>query len=81
MTLNQTDELRLTFCQVLNLSRDTKVELLLRSSVQSWDSLAQISLVSAIETRFDVLFEPEEFALITSFETAVKLLDEKQLTS
>ncbi len=77
MTAEQQEKLRLTFCQVLNLPRDTKPETLQRSSLQPWDSLVHVSLVSAIETEFQVLFEPEEFAKITSFESATQLLDGK----
>lgn len=81
MTPAQLEKLRLIFCQTLNLSSDAKPEQLHRCSVQSWDSLAQVSLVSAIETEFNLLLEPEEFALIVSYDAAVKLLGTKSIAS
>ena len=44
-------------------------------NIDNWDSLNQIKLIVALEDEFDIEFEPEEIAEMTSFliiETIVK---------
>lgn len=46
-------------------------------SLEQWDSLAQINLVAALEEEFGVMFEVEDFELMTNFESVLETLTEK----
>lgn len=46
-------------------------------TVERWDSLAQINLVSALEEEFGVTFEVEDFETMTSFRSIMDALTEK----
>ena len=45
----------------------------------AWDSLVQITLISAIEEEFNVMFDADEYGTITSFERAAELLKKRGL--
>ena len=46
-------------------------------NLAQWDSLAQIDLIAALEEEFGVMFEVEDFELMTDFPTVVETLSEK----
>jgi acyl carrier protein len=48
-----------------------------RDLVPSWDSLAHVNVVIAIEQRFDLQFLPEEMVEMLSVELIAMLVDEK----
>ena len=43
-------------------------------SVPEWDSIHQLSLTTAIEEEFDLLFDPEDLLEFTSYENAKRIL-------
>ena len=47
------------------------------SSISLWDSLGQLSLVSALEEHFSIVFEFEELFQIVSVQTAVDIIESK----
>jgi len=47
-------------------------------TIQKWDSLKHMSLVIEIEKEFSVDFEDEEVELLTSMETILAVIQEKQ---
>jgi acyl carrier protein len=47
-------------------------------SIPSWDSVQHLNLVMALEEKFAVQFEPEEFDGMTSIEAIAALLEQKQ---
>ncbi len=46
-------------------------------TIEGWDSLAQIELITALEEEFGVTFEVEEFQTMTSFSDIIDILSEK----
>lgn len=46
-------------------------------TIERWDSLAQIELITALEEEFGVTFEVEEFQTMTSFSDIIDILSEK----
>ena len=46
-------------------------------TLEAWDSLAQIDLVAALEEEFDIVFEVEDFELMTDFPLVMETLSEK----
>ena len=48
-----------------------------KDNVEGWDSVHQLSLLTAIEDIFDVMFGTEEALSLTSYEAGKKILAEK----
>lgn len=47
------------------------------SSCEKWDSMAHINLIVELEMNFDVSFEPEEIAEMSSLSAIVAVLNRK----
>jgi acyl carrier protein len=60
------EQLRETMAVTLNVAPDTIRATTAQHDIGSWDSLGHINLMIAIEDTFDVTFEPEDFATLTS---------------
>ena len=43
-------------------------------NTSNWDSLAQITLISDIETEFDIELETEDILLLNSFNAGIEIL-------
>lgn len=52
------------------LSSDFKKE-----NVNSWDSIHQLSIVTAMEETFDILFDPEDIVELDSYAAAKEILE------
>jgi len=74
-----TQKLLTVFTTVLTLPSQTDPSGIRRSAVVAWDSLVQITLISAIEEEFNVMFDADEYGTITSFERAAELLKKRGL--
>ena len=70
-------KLKLIFMSIFDLSEEENIENLSKLSHPEWDSLAQVSLISAIANDFSVEIEGSEFEMFTSY-NAVKLLLENK---
>ena len=44
-------------------------------TVDEWDSVGHISLISLLEEEFDIMLEPEDLMLVTSYENGKKVLE------
>lgn len=44
---------------------------------EEWDSMGHMALLSEIEDRFDIEFEPDEMLQMKSFDDGIKLLKNK----
>ena len=71
------EKLKLIFTSILDLKDDINIENLTKLSQPNWDSLAQVSLISAIANEFSVEIEVNEFELFTSFNAVRILLESK----
>jgi acyl carrier protein len=63
----------------LDLMADEPVAVRQRTRVNclSWDSLVQLSLVSALEEEFDITISDDDAIDLNSFEVALQILEEK----
>lgn len=59
----------------LNLSPSAITLETSQNNLSSWDSLAQINMLTAFEEEFDVEFEVEEFAKINSIQEILTYLE------
>ncbi|MGB3609533.1 MAG: acyl carrier protein [Cellvibrio sp.] len=77
MTESMLESLQDIFRFVLQLPDETDLYSVRQDNTPKWDSMAQVSLVAGIEGEFDVQLELAEAMQITSFESCVKLLEQK----
>jgi len=59
---------------VFQLDDNQSLEDVLPGSIPQWDSLGHVSLISAVETAFNIRFTPEEIAEIDSPESLKKVV-------
>jgi len=73
--MSETDRLRRVFRTALSLPGDHDVDSLEYRSIASWDSIAHMSLVAAIEDEFGIMLDTDEVLDLSTFGTAVSLLN------
>lgn len=76
MTSEDRAKLESIFRVVLDLPDTASVAGLRRLTCGAWDSLAQVSLIAAIESEFDLRLDSDHTARLTSFEGAKLLVEE-----
>ena len=79
MNKNQLDieiALEEIFHEILEIPETEEITDLQMLETEKWDSLAQVLIVSAIETHFGLRLSAKEFATITSFKSATLSLTE-----
>lgn len=62
------------FCETFSVTEDMLNDDFNSSTVDKWDSVIQLSLVSAIEDAFDVMFEPEDIMDFKSYGIGKEIL-------
>lgn len=62
------------FRDVLVLPSDADVKTLAYQEHPSWDSVAHMRLVAALETSFDIMLETDQILEMSSFTKAVEIL-------
>lgn len=62
---------------VLDLEADEPAEKIRKITCRKWDSVAQVNMIVAIESEFNIEFSPQEMERFTSYESIIILLDEK----
>lgn len=73
------DKLERIFRAIFELPPSAAVRHLEQPSVPSWDSLAHVSLVAALESEFDTSIDVEDALRMTSYATVRGVLREKGL--
>lgn len=68
------EKLNNIFCEVFSVEADALNEGFDNQSVDSWDSIHQLSLTSAVEDTFDIMLDPEDIILFTSYENVKEVL-------
>lgn len=74
-----TDKLEKIFRAVFELPENANVATLRQVNAPNWDSLAHVSLVTAIESEFDTTIDAADALRITSFQAAQLVLEERGL--
>lgn len=46
-----------------------------KENVEAWDSIHQLSIVTAMEEEFDLLFDPEDIIALDSYEAAKGIME------
>ena len=64
---------------VLEMPDSADVENSRQVATRRWDSLAQVMMIAAIESEFDIIIDPVDYNRLTSFKSIRLLLDEKRL--
>ncbi len=62
---------------VLGVTASHDITEVRKITAPSWDSLAQASIIAAIESEFGTEFDPIDYDRITSYESACLLVEEK----
>ena len=57
---------------------DTIDETCSQATCEKWDSMGQLNLIVELEMEFDVSFEPEEIAEMTSVKQIVEMIKSKK---
>ncbi len=64
------------FVETLRISAE-EAEGLIYHEIQTWDSVGHMSLVSAIEDAFDIMFDTEDIIDFSSFKKGKEILSSK----
>jgi len=79
MQIENIEKLRSILRTILEVSDDVPIEHVRQISCRRWDSLAQVTMVAAIESEFKVCITGPECERFTSFSAIQLLLEEKGL--
>lgn len=77
LSAKKLSQLRQVFSEVLGEDLNPEATKLEMGSHESWDSFSQVNLMIAIESEFEVEFESDEIAELTSWEAIVMALSTK----
>lgn len=71
------EKLNQIFCEVYSVEESALNEGFVNTSVETWDSIHQLSMVAAIEEAFDLMMDAEDILEMTSYENVKQLLTSK----
>ena len=77
MTQEELSRLEEVFRIVLDMPEGSDVSNVRRLTARRWDSLTHVSLVAAIESEFRLRFDTKDSELVTSFQAAKLLINER----
>ncbi|WP_344083196.1 acyl carrier protein [Luedemannella helvata] len=73
------ERLRTVFRTCLELPADYPVDNLAYREIETWDSLAHMSLIAGIEDEFDVLLDTDDVIDLSSFAKAREILERQDV--
>lgn len=68
------EKLNSIFCEVFSVDAEVLNGQFDNQSVNSWDSIHQLTLTSAVEDTFDIMLDPEDIIMFTSYENVKEVL-------
>lgn len=68
------EKLNKVFCEVFSADEAALNENFNNCNVEGWDSVRQLSLTTAVEDEFDIMFDAEDILEFTSYDNAKKVL-------
>lgn len=71
------DKLQEIFRIIFELTPETNVTQVSQMNAHKWDSMASVSLASAIESEFDINLDVVDAMRMTSYQATLLLLEEK----
>ncbi len=73
------EKLNRIFCEVFSVEESTLNSEFDNKSVDSWDSVHQLSLTSTVEDEFDIMLDAEDILDFTSYENAKAILNKYEI--
>ncbi len=73
--MNRKEKLVKVFVEVFNISENEVNEDLSKENLESWDSVAQLSLATALEDTFNIMLDAEDILDCTSYLKVNDVLD------
>jgi acyl carrier protein len=67
-------KLRAAFCEVLSIRADQVTDETSYRTTQSWDSIAHMALIAAIDTSFDLTMDTDDLLEMNSYGRAKEIL-------
>jgi acyl carrier protein len=74
---SSSDQLLTVFVEALNVGAETLTDESSTETIPTWDSVAGVSLMVLLEQIYDIAFEAEELAMLTSVGAVRRMLREK----
>mgnify|MGYP002626474917 CR=1 FL=1 len=68
------EKLNNIFCEVFSVEAEVLNEQFDNQRVDNWDSIHQLTLTSAVEDTFDIMLDPEDIIMFTSYENVKEVL-------
>ena len=68
------------FVQVFGVKVDDLNDNYGKETVEAWDSVHQLGLISELEEAFDIMFDPEDIMEMTSYANGKELLKKYEVT-
>ena len=62
------------FCEIFDVDESQLNENFSSETVEKWDSVMQLSLVTSIEETFDIMLEPEDIMDFKSYSKGIEIL-------
>lgn len=78
--MNNKEILNTIFKETFNIKDSEYDYKFTKESVDTWDSLGQITLVSEIENQFEVMFDTEDILELDSFDKAISILNKNDVS-
>lgn len=72
--MNNLQILKMLFSEVLTINVNDVKNDLTYQSIQQWDSVGHMALITAIESRFDIMMDTDDIIDLSSFEKAVEII-------
>lgn len=73
--MSNLDKLKCIFCEVFSVEASFLNEGFIKNSVEGWDSVRQLSLVSTVEDEFEIMLDVEDILEFTSYENVKTILN------
>ncbi len=73
--MSNTDKLAQCFRDILELKNTDDVTALAYQQHPSWDSVAHMRLIAALETEFDIMMETDQILDLSDYSKAIKILE------
>lgn len=62
------------FVEVFGVAEEVLNEHFSKETIEEWDSVHQLNIISILEESFDLMFEPEEIMELISYRKGIEIL-------
>lgn len=73
--MSSSEKLQLAFASAIGVSRDADFDKLSYGQTDGWDSIAHMTLVDEIESKFDIMLDTDDVIKMNSFTKAKQILE------